>query len=68
LDVFSDNAQTRRGKTFAAQLGTLAAQNPGRPVQTDPRLATLLSRLRARRRAKEEAEDKLRANNLILGD
>jgi hypothetical protein len=52
---------------LAARLGELAALGRRPPAQATPRLPFVLTHLRQRARAREEAGDKLKANEFLAG-
>jgi len=55
-------------RTWSARLGNLAGQSPALQLETfSPPLSAVLQHLRQRHQRQQDAADKLRANEFILG-
>lgn len=63
----TQDSTRQQPQLFSQRLGEMAATQP-RPVQPASRLGALLGRLSQRRLEREEAMDKLKANEFILGN
>jgi len=64
--------ENEAAQTWSARLGSLAAESPASQLDTaypnlSPRLSAVLQHLRQRHQRQQDAADKLRANEFILG-